>query len=104
MAAVLEQQKSAGARYGSQVDEQIAQATSRIRIHDLTFGVLSLLAFVACYATTMILLDKYLNLSEWIRRLSLLGFGAVLLTATYSLVVRPLRNRINPLYAATQVE
>ena len=76
MAAVLEP-KDAAAKYESQVDEQIAQATSRIRAHDLTFGGLVLVALVLVYATAMIVLDKYLALPEWVRQLSLAGFVAI---------------------------
>jgi threonine synthase len=38
MATVLEQQKNPASKFNSQVDEQLAQATFRIRSHDLTFG------------------------------------------------------------------
>lgn len=104
MATVLEEQKNPATKFGSQVDEQIAQATSRIRVHDLIFGVLTLAALLAIYATAMILLDRYLNLSEWVRQLALLGFVGVFGATAYWLIVRPLRNRINPLYAANRVE
>ncbi|MBN9120097.1 MAG: hypothetical protein J0I06_13185 [Planctomycetes bacterium] len=103
MAAVVEP-KDAAAKYNSQVDEQIAQATSRIRTHDLAFGGLSLAALVLIYATAMIALDRYLNLPEWVRQVALAGFGAVLATTAYLTLFSPLRKRINPLYAARQVE
>src|SRR5262245_45605690 len=104
MAAVVEENKDPAAKFGSQVDEQIAQATSRIRTHDLTLGVLTLAAMTAIYATTMILLGKYLNLAESVRQLSLAGFGLAFAAVAYFLLVRPLRKRINPLYAAARVE
>ncbi len=104
MASVLEQQKNPIAKFGSQVDDQIAQTTSRIRIHDLTFGVLTLAAFAAFYATTMILIDRYLHLQEWVRQFAFLAFAAILTATTYRLIVRPIRRRINPLYAAARVE
>ncbi|MCI0704312.1 MAG: hypothetical protein L0241_24910 [Planctomycetia bacterium] len=103
MAAVLET-KDPAAKLGSQVDEQLAQATSRIRAHDLTFGGLVLLALVLLYATTMISLDKALTLPEWVRQMSLGGFVLVLLGSAYLTLLSPLRKRINPLYAAKQVE
>ena len=103
MAAVLEK-TDVTARHNSQVDEQIAQATSRIRAHDLTFGGLVLLALVLGYAVTMICLDKYLVLPEWVRQLSLVGFVGVLAGTAYLTLLSPLRKRINPLYAAKQVE
>jgi collagen type III alpha len=108
MAAVVEQKveqkPDPAAKFGSQVDEQIAQATSRIRVHDLTLGGLTLAAMVAVYATTMILLDKYLNLAEWVRQLALAGFLAACAGVAYLLIARPLLKRINPLYAAARVE
>ncbi len=52
----------------------------------------------------MILLDKYLNLPEWVRQLSLAGFLFALAGVGYWLILRPLRKRINPLYAASRVE
>ena len=103
MAAVVDQ-KEAAAKAGSQVDEQIAQATSRIRAHDLTFGGLVLLALVLVYATAMIVLDRYLVLPEWVRQVALLGFVGTLAGTAFITLVSPLRKRINPLYAAMQVE
>jgi hypothetical protein len=104
MAVVLEEQVSPAAKFDNQVDEQIAQATSRIRVHDLTFGALSLAALLSSYAAIMILLDKYCHIPEGLRQLSLFAFGGVFLGAVFWLIVRPLRNRINPLYAAVCVE
>lgn len=103
MATVLEK-KDPAAKYGSQVDEQIAEATSRIRTHDLAFGGLILAAMVLVYATAMIALDKYLVLPEWVRQLSLVGFLAGFGAVAYWTIARPLTRRINPLYAAVQVE
>lgn len=103
MAAVLEP-KDTAAKHNSQVDEQIAQATSRIRAHDLTFGGLTLAALVLGYATAMILLDKYFALAPWVRQASFVGFLAAFAGTAYVTLFRPLRLRINPLYAAKQVE
>ncbi len=103
MAAVLDQ-NDATAKHDSRVDEQLAQATSRIRTHDLAFGALVLLALGLVYATAMILLDKYLGLPEWVRQVALLGFVATLAGTAYLTIVSPLRKKINPLYAAKQVE
>jgi hypothetical protein len=104
MAAVAEHRPDPTAQFGSRVDDQIAQASSRIRVHDLTLGVLTLAALVAIYATAMILLDKYLNIPEWVRQLALAGFGACCAVVGYFLLARPLLKPINPLYAAARVE
>lgn len=104
MAAVIDRKNDPAAKFESQVDEQIAQATSRIRAHDLALGGLSLVALGLVYATAMILLDRYLGLPEWVRQLALVGFLAASGAIAYFLIVRPLRRSINPLYAAVQVE
>ncbi|VTT98708.1 Uncharacterized protein OS=Singulisphaera acidiphila (strain ATCC BAA-1392 / DSM 18658 / VKM B-2454 / MOB10) GN=Sinac_6530 PE=4 SV=1 [Gemmataceae bacterium] len=104
MAAVLDQKSDPASKFSSQVDEQIAQATSRIRVHDLVLGGLTLASMVAVYAAAMISLDKSLNLPEWVRQLSLAGFGAAFAAVAYLMVFRPLKRRINPLYAAARVE
>jgi hypothetical protein len=103
MAAVLEKNDPA-ARHESQVDEQIAQATSRIRAHDLAFGALILVALVLSYAVAMIVIDKYAVLPEWVRQGALAAFAALATGTAYLTLVRPLRKQINPLYAAKRVE
>ena len=96
MAAVLEPQ-DATAKNTSRVDEQLAQAASRIRAHDLMFGGLVLVAFALVYTTAMILLDKYLNLAQWVRQVSLLGFVGTFAGVAYLTLLSPLRRKINPL-------
>src|SRR5438067_315250 len=56
------------------------------------------------YATTMVLLDRYLVLPEWLRQVALAGFLLAAGAAAYLFIVRPLRREINPLYAAVKVE
>ena len=104
MAVAVEEKKDPGAKFRSAVDEQITQATGRIRAHDLIFGGLTLAAFVAVYITAMIVTDKYLNLAEWVRQLVFGGFVLAVAAISYWLILRPLRMRINPLYAASRVE
>lgn len=104
MAAVLDPKTDPAARFETKVDEQIAEATSRIRAHDLTFGGLLVAALVLVYFTAMIVLDKYLVLPEWVRQLALGGFLLALGGAVWLTLVRPFRRQINPLYAAVQVE
>lgn len=104
MSVAVEEKKDPAAQFRSQVDEQIAQTTGRIRAHDLLFGGLTFGALVAVYVTAMILTDKYLNLAEWVRQLALGGFLLVAAGIAYWMILRPLRKRINPLYAAAQVE
>ena len=103
MATVLEKPAPAE-RYASEVDEQLAQATSRIRVHDLAFGGLLLAAMLLVYATAMIVLDKYAVLPEWVRQLGLFGFLAAAGATAFFTIVRPRLRRVNPMYAAVQVE
>lgn len=103
MATVIEKPDPA-AKFASQVDEQLAEATSRIRGHDLALGGLLVAGLVLGYAAGMMLLDRYLVLPEWVRQVSLLAFVGVLGYAVYRSLVRPLRQRVNPLYAAVVVE
>lgn len=91
-------------KFAARVDEQLAEATSRIRGHDLAFGGLLVGGLILAYAAGMMLLDKSLVIPEWVRQLSLLGFLAVVGAIAYRTLVRPLRQRVNPLYAAVAVE
>src|SRR5687768_11951504 len=106
MAAVLlkADKNEAANKHGSQVAEQNAQATSSIRANDLSFGGLVLVAFTLVFATAMILLDKSLNLPEWLRQVALGGFLLIFAGLAYVTIISPFRKRINPLYAAKQVE
>ncbi len=104
MASLLEHKPDPATRFASRIDEQLAQAISRIRFHDAALGLLTLSAVVAVYATAMILLDKYFNLPEWVRQVAWGGLLLVLAGIAYALLVRPFTRRINPLYAAAVVE
>ncbi len=104
MPTVLDRVRDAAATYETKVDEQIAQATSRIRLHDVAFGGLALGSLVAAYAVGMVILDRYLNLSPGVRQLAFAGFLLAAGVVGYFALVRPLRRRINPLYAAVRVE
>jgi hypothetical protein len=101
MPAVLDK---APDKFTSAVEEQIAQAAGRIRFHDLALGGLVLVALTLVYATTMIVLDKYLVLPEIARQLGLVGLLTGLGVVGWFTIVRPLTRRVNPLYAAVQVE
>jgi len=91
-------------KHASAVDEQISQAASRIRFHDVAFGGLVLVAMLLVYATAMIVVDKYVVLPDWVRQLSLVGFFAASAAAGWLTIGRAFTRRVNPLYAAVQVE
>lgn len=103
MATVIEKPDPA-AKFATKVDEQLAEATSRIRGHDLALGGLLVAGLVLGYAAAMMLLDRYLVLPEWVRQLALLAFVGGVGYVAYRQLVRPLRARVNPLYAAVMVE
>jgi len=86
------------------VEEQLAEAVSRIRVHDVLLGVLLLATWTAAYAVIMVVADKLWVLPDWLRQI---GWGLFVLGAggvVWWRLIRPLRSRINPLYAAAQVE
>ncbi|HYH63182.1 MAG TPA: hypothetical protein VD866_00645 [Urbifossiella sp.] len=103
MATVIEKPDPAPA-FAARVDEQLAEATSRIRGHDLALGGLLVAGLVLGYAAGMMLLDRYFVLPEWLRQLSLLAFLGGVGFAAYRTLLRPLRARVNPMYAAVMVE
>jgi collagen type III alpha len=103
MATVIETPDPAP-QFAAKVDEQLAEATSRIRGHDLALGGLLVGGLVLGYAAGMMLLDRTLILPEWVRQLAFVAFLAVTATTAYRMLVRPLRQRVNPMYAAAAVE
>ncbi len=105
MATDLGRAKSAAAgRYDTFVAGQLARAERRIRALDLTAALLGFAAGTLAYAVVMVLVDRQFLLSLSARKAVLflyaLGAGAYLWWA----VLRPLRRRVNPYYAARQVE
>jgi hypothetical protein len=103
MATVIESSDPAP-KFATRVDEQIAEATSRIRGHDLAFGGLVVGGLVLGYAAGMMLLDRLFVLPEWARQLGLLGCLGATGVVAYRTLIRPLRRQVNPLYAAVVVE
>ena len=90
--------------FTTEVDRQIDQATNRIRTHDAILGLLILGSFLTAYAVGMIILDKLYAFPASARQASFFGFVAVFAAVAYLVLIRPLRRRVNPLYAAMQVE
>jgi hypothetical protein len=86
------------------VEEQLAEAVSRIRVHDLLVGILLVVTWTAAYAVVMIVADKFWVLPDWLRQIGWCVFVAGIGSLTWWGLIRPWRSRINPLYAAAQVE
>jgi hypothetical protein len=91
-------------KYDTFVASQLAGAESRIRLLDLTAALLGFAALALGYVVSMVLCDSKLELSQHARQLSLYAFLAGSAVYLYFTVVRPLRLRVNPYYAARQVE
>jgi hypothetical protein len=95
---------TAASKYDVFVAAQLGRAEARIRLLDLTAALLGFAALVLAYIVGMVLCDSKLELTPNTRQWSLYLFLAA--SALYLLVavVRPLRLRVNPYYAARQVE
>jgi hypothetical protein len=91
-------------KYDAVVASQLEQAEKRIRLLDLTAGLLGFAALSLAYIVLMVVCDANWMLTARTRQLSLIvfliGSGAYLFWA----VLRPLRLPVNPYYAARQVE
>jgi hypothetical protein len=105
MATDLDRAKStSGGKYDAFIASRLAKAEGRIRLLDLTAALLGFSALTLAYIVVMVLCDSKVELSQHARKLSLYAF---LVGGTFYLfftVVRPLRRRVNPYYAARQVE
>src|SRR2546423_757855 len=105
MATELRQNKSSSAaKYEAFVAGQLARAEQRIRMLDLTTAALGFIAATLCYAVLMVVADGQWHFTALTRQLL---FVAYLLGAVGYLgwaLVRPLTRRVNPYYAALQLE
>jgi hypothetical protein len=110
MATDLRQSKSAPvkpsstAKYEAFVEAKLARARQRIRLLDMGAAGLGFLVLTLAYGLIMALLDRSLDLPPWARQaaFSLYGLGALAYLGVF--VVRPLSRRVNPYYAARQIE
>jgi hypothetical protein len=91
-------------KYDALVAAQLAQAEKRIRMLDLLAGLLGLTALALVYIVGLVLADSKLMLAPQTRQLALYGFLAGSAVYLFFAVIRPLRLRVNPYYAARQVE
>jgi hypothetical protein len=105
MATDLAQAKAAAtSKHDAFVQAQLARTEKRIRALDLTAALLGLAAGTLAYAVVMALIDRWLALPQGVRQA---GFVVYLVAAAAYLtafVVLPLSRRINPYFAARQLE
>lgn len=104
MATVQEPARSSLGKYERFVDRELSRATRRVQFLDFARAGLGLLIVTMAYGLVMMLLDKWLTLPQTVRQIGLLGYGAFLIVYGWFVLLRPFRRRVNPYYAAVQVE
>ncbi len=92
------------AKYEAFVEEKLTQARGRIRMLDLAAGLLGLLAGTMIFALVMGWLDRWFQFSVAVRQFALAVYGLAALTYLAMFVIWPMVRRLNPYYAARQVE
>src|SRR5260370_4461327 len=92
------------AKYEAFVEEKLTQARGRIRMLDLAAGLLGLLAGTMVFALVMGWVDRWLQFSVAVRQFALAAYGLAALTYLAMFVIWPMVRRLNPYYAARQVE
>src|SRR5262245_62695087 len=104
MATLTQAKKQAPANHDAYVEAQLERARRRIRTLDLTTALLGLVAGTLAFAFLMALLDNALILSSGVRIAAFLVYLGMAATYLGFFVVRPLTRRINPYFAARQME
>jgi hypothetical protein len=94
----------AAGKHDAFVAEQLARAERRIRILDLFTAGLGFVGGSCLFAGAVMLADRRWQLSAGTRQLALLLYLLAAAGYLWLTVVRPLWRRINPYYAALQVE
>src|SRR5260370_30888737 len=105
MATVQPPPKPAPAsKYDAFVESRLAKARGRIRSLDVAAALLGLVAITLGFALVMAVVDRSLELAPLFRQLAFAGYllGSALYLAFA--LVRPLSRRLNPYYAARQME
>jgi hypothetical protein len=102
MATVQEPRERA--RFESFLDERLETTRGRVRFADLAVGGFGLATLTLGFGLVMLALDRWLVLPAAVRQIAFLGF--VLAAGWYVLRVlfTPLRNAVNPYFAAREIE
>jgi hypothetical protein len=98
------QEPRAGNRFESFVEAELGRARRRIQAQDIGTAALGLIAGTLAYALGMVLLDRWLDLSDTARQVGLFGYLAAAVTYAAVVLTRPLRREVNPYFAARRVE
>ena len=91
-------------KYDGFIATQLARAESRIRLLDLGAALLGFVAGTLAYAVLMALADRAFELPAGTRKTAFVLYLAGSAVYLYLAAVRPLRWRVNPYYAARQLE
>lgn len=91
-------------RHEAVVEGQLRRARQRIRLLDITSATLGLAVAALAYGLVLSILDSWLLLPGWCRQTAFAGFGLLVLAYLGGAVIPPLFRRVNPYYAAQQVE
>lgn len=104
MATAVVEKASGPSPFESQVETELGRAANRVRLNDALTGASALLVLALGFAVLGIVLDRWLDIPEWVRQLELVGFLAAAGGLAYALILRPYRRTVNPRYVARQVE
>ena len=86
------------------VTAAIGEISSKLRLQELLFGIGALAAWGLAYLAIVMLLDRWLQLPDWVRQLGFVGSLGIAAVIAYGWIVRPLQRRLNPRFIARRVE
>jgi hypothetical protein len=104
MATATQSRPNPAAARDATVERAISAAANKLRTNDVVVGATAAAVLVLGYLTLVVLLDKLLNLPDWVRLIGLLGLLGGLVAVVYYLIVRPMQRRVNPRYVARKIE
>src|SRR5260370_18573976 len=89
MATVQEPVKAPHNRHERFVQQQLSQATNRVRFLDFATAALGLMIAGLTYGLLMIFVDRWLHLSQLTRQLGLAAFGVVAAVYAWFIMFQP---------------
>jgi hypothetical protein len=104
MSTTSQSKMPAAAKYEAFVENQLSRARQRIRLMDLSAAALGYVIVTLLYGLAVALLDSWLQLPALVRQWAFALYGVASVAYVGVTVVWPLLRRVNPYYAARQVE
>ena len=104
MAIAQEPDRADLSRQGQFVRRQIRSAMNRVRMLDIASALLGLAIGVLAYGLVMILLDRWLNFSQIVRQVALVGLILGSAAFLWFRLSKTIRYGVNPYYAALHIE